>query len=195
MTALRWGGSIAGVTGSGARVELDTDRGLVAAWTTDLGLDTRTFPLPSGTTLLELRQVCRSVFCTGPVRTTIRALTATLDDPEPPAASDVAGIPATAHGPMSLTFAAGDRASGLARATLSVDGVVRATALTCPPLPGDAHGFQSVQPCERAALVELAWASAGVRDGSHTLSAHLEELFAHLLEEAFSHVGSRGAGL
>lgn len=174
-TQLRWGGSIAGVTGSGARVELDTDRGLVAAWTTELGLDTRTFPLPSSATQLALRQVCRAASCVGPVRTTIRALTATIDDPEPPTASDFAALPTTAHGSTILTFTAADRGSGLARAVLYVDATARATALSCPSLPGDAHGFQAVQPCERATPVELAWASAGVRDGTHTISAQLED--------------------
>ena len=75
MTELRWAGGVTGVSGSGARVEIDTDRGLVAAWTADLQVDTRIFALPSGTTTVELRQVCRSLFCTGPVRTTIYALT------------------------------------------------------------------------------------------------------------------------
>ena len=175
LTQLRWRGDIAGLTRSGARVELDTDRGIVAAWTTDLGNDTRTFPLPPGATVIALRQACRSAVCTGPVRTTIRALTATLDDPDPPTASDVTGPPATAHGTAVLTFAAADEGSGLARAALYVDGVVRATALACPSLPGDAHGFQSLPPCERAAPVELTWASAGVRDGTHTVSAQLED--------------------
>ena len=175
LTQLRWRGDIAGLTRSGARVELDTDRGIVAAWTTDLGNDTRDIPTAARRDGDRAAPGCRSAVCTGPVRTTIRALTATLDDPDPPTASDVTGPPATAHGTAVLTFAAADEGSGLARAALYVDGVVRATALACPSLPGDAHGFQSLPPCERAAPVELTWASAGVRDGTHTVSAQLED--------------------
>jgi hypothetical protein len=179
LTHVRWTGAIGGVTGTGVRVELDSDRGLVGAWGADLGLDTRTFPLPAGTDLVELRQVCRAVRCftAGPARTTIRALTVTLDDPEPPTAAELRGLAerTTAHGNEALTLTASDRGSGVASARLVVDGAARTVGLGCAPLAGDARGFQSTTPCPASAPVELDWASAGVRDGAHTVSAMLED--------------------
>jgi hypothetical protein len=109
------------------------------------------------------------------VQTTIRALTALLDDVEAPTASDAAGLASTAHGPAVLTFDAADRGSGLAGATLTVDGTVRASALSCPSLPDDAHGFQAVTPCALSSPVELTFNSSGVRDGAHAVRAQVED--------------------
>ncbi|MDA0159331.1 hypothetical protein OM076_03555 [Solirubrobacter ginsenosidimutans] len=179
-TQVRWTGSVSGAREPGAHVELDTDIGLVASWAGDLGEAARTFALPAGSSLIELRQTCRAALCAGPVQTSTSALSAELDDPEAPAATHVAGLPETAHGLAAVTFAAADRGSGLARAALTVDGTVRATALSCESLPGDAHGFQAVVPCPPAAPVELAFDSARVPDGAHVVSATLEDAAGNL---------------
>ena len=180
LTALRWRGSISGVTGTGVRVEIDTDAGAVGLWSSDLEQDTRSFALPPGTRNVVLRQECRAVMCVtgaGPARTTIRALTATLDDESAPTAAGVAGglaEPGTKHGTDTLTLAAADAGSGLASAALYVDGATtgaRTVALGCTPLEKDAHGFTDARPCPPAAGVELAWATGDVRDGAHAVRA------------------------
>ena len=91
LSALRWSGGTGGVSGTGISVEIAAGAGAAYAWTADLPQDTRLFPLPPGTTVVALRQVCRAPLCvTGSAhpRTTIRALTAIVDDasrPPPPA--------------------------------------------------------------------------------------------------------------
>ena len=64
---LRWSGGIAGVTGVGrAGRARHRPRRRRRRGRRTCGSDTRTFALPAGTTLVELRQVCRSAVCSGP---------------------------------------------------------------------------------------------------------------------------------
>jgi hypothetical protein len=185
---LRWHGSASGITGTGIRVEVarGDDGATMWEWSADLARDTRELLLPAGTTSVVLRQACRAVVCaTGaaPARTTAGALSATLEDVSPPVGSGIAGsltAPGARHGAAGLTFAAADAGSGLAKAMLRVDGAAspaRTATLdaSCRPLPGDPVGFDSPQPCARAADAELTWATAGARDGAHSVSAVVED--------------------
>lgn len=185
LTQLRWSGWAAGIYAPGVRGEIAGDRGLVAVWTEFLAPATRTFSLPAGTAFVALRQACRGPLCvaagTTPAITAVTALEATLDDAAPPVATGLAGALAEGarplHGGAQLTFLATDQGAGLARAALTADGAeVDTVALgRCSPLPGDARGYRSTQPCAGSAAVALAWDTARVPDGGHVVSAVVED--------------------
>lgn len=188
LTALGWRGSIGGIgPASGLRTEIARadDGAVLWDFSSDFGTDQRNFELPAGTSSIVLRQACRAILCATagvPARTTISSLTVRLADTAPPTAGPLDGTltaGGTHHGDAGVAFSAADAGAGLARALLEVDGVARVrqldTSLDCTPLPGDPRGYGSAQPCARSAPVELTWPTASVRDGTHTVSAKLED--------------------
>ena len=180
--------SIGGIgPASGLRTEIARadDGAVLWDFSSDFGTDQRNFELPAGTSSIVLRQACRAILCATagvPARTTISSLTVRLADTAPPTAGPLDGTltaGGTHHGDAGVAFSAADAGAGLARALLEVDGVARVrqldTSLDCTPLPGDPRGYGSAQPCARSAPVELTWPTASVRDGTHTVSAKLED--------------------
>ncbi|WP_028063178.1 hypothetical protein [Solirubrobacter soli] len=181
---LLWRGGASGISHTGVRVEVATGDDGATVWDSgiDFGIDLRRFALPSGARTLVVRQACRQVLCeigTQPARTTTLAVWATLDDAVAPTAGGFAGTltgPGALHGTAGLTFGAADVGSGVRRAALVVDGVSRWVPVdSCAPLPGSTRAYDSPSPCPPAAPADLSFATAGVQDGPHTVSATVED--------------------